>query len=98
MVLYSKKLWDELSADEQTVLRECSIVGRDEERSVSRSKTAELLKNVQADGMKVNEIAPEQIARMREMVQPVYAKHAEQIGPEVVSRLQAELQKIRSKS
>lgn len=98
MVLYSKKLWDELSADEQKVLKECSIVGRDEQRAASRSKSAESLKNVKADGMVVNEIAPEQIDRMREMVKPVYAKHAEQIGADVVSRLQAELATIRGKS
>ena len=48
--------------------------------------------------MEVNEIDPAQVERMREIVKPVYANHAGQIGKDVVDRMQAELAKIRGKS
>ena len=95
MVLYSKPLWDQLSADEQAALTECAAVGRDAQRSASRSLSNKSLESVKAAGMKVNEISAEEQARMVEKAQSVYEKHAGTIGTEVVEKIQAELKKIR---
>ena len=98
MVLYSKAKWDELPAAQQEALVACAAVGRDEQRKVSREKSAESLARLKEEGMEVNEIDPAQVERMREIVKPVYANHAGQIGKDVVDRMQAELAKIRGKS
>lgn len=95
MVLYSKPLWDQLSGEEQAALKECAEVGRDAQRAASRELSNKSLESVKAAGMKVNEIAPEEQARMVEKAQSVYEKHAGTIGTEVVERIQAELKKIR---
>jgi TRAP-type transport system periplasmic protein len=95
MVLYSKQLWDQLSADEQKVLQECAVVGRDVQRKASRDLGAKSLENVKAAGMEVTELTPEAQAQMREAVQPVYEKHAATIGQEVVDKMMAELKKLR---
>jgi tripartite ATP-independent transporter DctP family solute receptor len=95
LVLYSKPLWDQLSAEEQAALRDCAIVGRDVQRAVSREQSEAALANVQAAGMAVNELDPAEVDRMREKAAVVYEKHAPTIGQEVVDAIQAELAALR---
>jgi tripartite ATP-independent transporter DctP family solute receptor len=95
LVLYSKPLWDQLSPEEQQALRDCAIVGRDVQRAVSREQSSTALANVVAAGMQVNEISPEEQARMREHAMVVYERHADTIGRDVVDAIMAELAKLR---
>jgi tripartite ATP-independent transporter DctP family solute receptor len=95
LVLYSKPLWDRLSAEEQAALRDCAVEGQKVQRAAVREQTNTSLQNVTEAGMEVNELAPEEVDRMREKAAVVWEKHAEQIGPEVVEELQAELARIR---
>ena len=97
MVLFSKPIWDTMSEEEHQILRDCAAIGRDVQREASRSLSDESLQRVQDEGgMEFNELPEEEVAAIREMVQPVYERHAEEIGPEVVERIQAELEEIRS--
>ena len=96
MVLFSKSIWDTLSADEQAALRECAVLGRDAQRAASRELSDQSLQRVKDAGMQVNEIEPAEQLRMVEQAQSVYEKHAGEIGVEVVQRIQAELAEIRN--
>lgn len=95
LALYSKKLWDQLSPEEQTILTDCSIVGRDEERRVSRELNDKSLVKLKKEGMQVSEVTPDELAKMRESTAPVYQRHEATIGKETIERLKAELTKIR---
>ncbi len=95
LVLYSKALWDRLSADEQKALRDCAAEGQAEQRKVSRALNDTSLANLKKQGMQVNEIAPAEQARMREAVKPVYERSAATIGKDTVDRMMAELAKLR---
>lgn len=96
MVLFSKAIYDSYSEEEQQILQDCAEVGRDVQREVSRELSEESLARVQEAGMEFNELSEEEMARIREQVQPVYEKHAETIGPDVVDRMQATLEEMRS--
>jgi TRAP-type transport system periplasmic protein len=95
MVLYSKKLWDTLSADEQKALVDCSIVGRDEQRKVSRELSDNSLVKLKKEGMQVTEIAPAEIDKMRAATAPVYERSKASIGQETIDRIQAVLKPLR---
>jgi TRAP-type transport system periplasmic protein len=95
LVLYSKQLWDRLSADEQKALTDCAIEGRDEQRKVSRELSDKSLATLRQRGMQVTEIAPAEQARLREAVKPVYERGATTIGKETVDRMVAELARMR---
>jgi TRAP-type transport system periplasmic protein len=95
LVLYSKVLWDKLSADEQKALSECAIEGRDEQRKVSRDLSAKSLENLKKQGMIVNELSETEQKRLRDAVKPVYEKHAATIGKDTVDRMLAALAKMR---
>ncbi len=85
LMLYSKGLWDKLSADEQKALTDCAAVGRDEQRKVSRELSEKSLAKLKKEGMRVTELTPDVQARLREAVKPVYERLAETIGKETVS-------------
>jgi tripartite ATP-independent transporter DctP family solute receptor len=95
LFLYSKALWDKLSADEQKALTDCAAVGQQEQRTVSRALSEKSLENVKKQGMQVNTIAPEEQKRMRDAVKPVYERASATIGKETVDRMMAELGKLR---
>jgi tripartite ATP-independent transporter DctP family solute receptor len=97
LVLYSKKLWDGLSKDEQAALRDCAVAGRDEQRKVSRELGQASLQKIKGSGVVVNELNEQEANRMRDQAKPVWEKHAATIGPETVKMMQAELDKIRKK-
>ena len=95
LVLYSKRLWDQLSPEEQKALQDCAIVGRDEQRRVSRELSDKSLAELKGKGMQVNELPPQEQERMRERAKPIYEKHAKTIGEETVKRMNDELARIR---
>lgn len=95
LFLFSKPIFDSYTADEQAALRECAIVGRDEERKVIRELNQKSLEKIQAEGIKFNTLSPEEQKRMLEKSQVVYEKHKDTIGADVIERVQQELAKIR---
>lgn len=96
MVLFSKPIWDTYSEEEQTVLEECAKVGRDEQRRVSRELSDQSRAKLEEVGMTITEMSDEETARIREVVQPVYERHAPEIGEDVVARVREELDAMRS--
>ncbi len=95
MVLFSKPIWDTYSPEEQEILVDCAIVGRDVQRAASRALSQESLARIEAAGVAVNDISEENMAEIRDAVQGVYARHADKIGSDVVDQMQAALAQLR---
>jgi TRAP-type transport system periplasmic protein len=95
LVLFSRKIWDTLSPQEQTTLRDCALQGRDEQRRANRAMEARSVDNLKAKGMAVNEIAPAEMQRIRERSSVIYQRHAKAIGDEAITMVTAELKRIR---
>jgi TRAP-type transport system periplasmic protein len=94
-LLYSRKLFLQLSGDEQKAVKDCAVVGRDAQRKASREVTDKALQSLKAKGMQVNEISPAEIARFREKTRPVWDRQAATIGADFIAAADAELAKIR---
>ncbi|SDI24950.1 TRAP transporter substrate-binding protein [Propionivibrio dicarboxylicus] len=87
LVLYSKKLWDELSADERSALREAAVEARKVQREANRTLDEKALVNLKAKGMVVSELSTQERARIVEKVKPVYERNLatySKEGPELV--------------
>jgi tripartite ATP-independent transporter DctP family solute receptor len=95
MVLFSKPIFDTYSAEEQQILRDCAVIGRDVQRSVSRELSSQSLANIQAAGMEFNELDVAELERIREAVAGVYERNAATIGQDVIDAMQAQLAAIR---
>jgi tripartite ATP-independent transporter DctP family solute receptor len=94
-VLYSKKLFDGLSADEKKIMVDCAVAGRAEERKVNREMNAKALGVLKEKGMIVSELSAPELAKMREATKPVYERNRAAMGPETLSRLEAALAALR---
>ncbi|TFZ05361.1 TRAP transporter substrate-binding protein [Ramlibacter henchirensis] len=94
-VVVSKKFWDGLSGDEKKVLQDAATESARYQREQSRSQAAGILENLKKNGMQVTELAPAEIAKLREKMKPVIAKHSGSVGENTVSAVMAELDKIR---
>jgi tripartite ATP-independent transporter DctP family solute receptor len=95
LVLFSKKIWDTLSPQEQTALRDCAAVGRAEQRKVNREKEAQSVANLKAKGMQVNEVSPAEMQRIRDKAKVVYDRHGKEIGDEALNLVFGELKRLR---
>ncbi|RYF83450.1 MAG: TRAP transporter substrate-binding protein [Comamonadaceae bacterium] len=94
LVLYSKKLWDQLKPEEQALLREAAKEGQKVQRQANRdlnAKSLEMLKKT----LQVNEITPAEQKRMFDKVKPVYDKNVPTIGADAVKVVMDELKKVR---
>ncbi|MGA0569547.1 TRAP transporter substrate-binding protein [Variovorax sp. VNK109] len=96
LVLYSKKLWDQLNPQEQAVLREAAMEGQKVQRAANRSLNEKSLASLKTKGMTVNEVSAAEQKRMFEKVKPVYDKNIPTIGPEAVNIVLDSLKKARS--
>lgn len=95
LVLYSKKMWDTLSKDEQAALREAAIEGQKVQRATIRASDGKALAELRAKGMQVNEITSAEQRRMFEKVKPVYDKNAVSIGADAINVVVDALKKAR---
>ncbi|VWX62075.1 ABC transporter substrate-binding protein [Burkholderiales bacterium 8X] len=94
LVLYSKKLWDQLNPQEQAVLREAAIEGQKVQRAANRALNEKSLASLRKT-MTVNEISAAEQKRMFEKVKPVYDKNVPNIGPDAVNVVMDALKKAR---
>lgn len=96
VVMASKKWWDKLSPDEQKLVRQAAEASRDFERKDSRADSLKAMGTLEQAGMKINTVSPEEAARMREKVQPVVDKYTQELGPDLIRQLNAEISKARN--
>lgn len=95
-LVVSKKFWDGLSdADKQGVQKaadEAKIV----QRELLDAGDREVIGKFGTAGVKVDAVAPADLAKIQEKVKPVVTKFAPQIGEEFIKEFYAEIDKVRA--
>jgi tripartite ATP-independent transporter DctP family solute receptor len=89
MVMYSAKLWDQLPADLQKVVRESVIESQEAERKAVRDDDERLLKEIKNKGMLVNDADRE---AFKKSVMPLREDAVKEFGPkakEWIDRIEA---------
>jgi tripartite ATP-independent transporter DctP family solute receptor len=92
--LMSKKTWDTMSEAEHRVIREAAEEAKQAERKATQAKEEEAINGLRKT-MQVNEVQPEEMARLRQKVQPVVDKFAREVGEPVYTQVGAELARLR---
>jgi len=95
IVLVSKKFWDQLSPAEQKMMHAAADEARGYQRQVSRAAAQRSVGELQAKGMLINEVAPAEQARMRQIAKPVIDKFSASYDPALVKLYNDELARIR---
>lgn len=96
MLMVSKTLWDKLTDDEKKAFQEASDEASVYQRKVARGMIDDARKEMTEHGMKLNDIAPEEMARMRDAVQPVADKYAADLDQTLVKEFRAELERTKN--
>ncbi len=94
-VIISKKFWDGLNADEKKIVTDAAVESTKVQRQVAREQAASNLADLKKAGMQVTELSAPEMAKLRDKMKPVIAKHAASVGPSVVDEIQAEIAKAR---
>jgi TRAP-type transport system periplasmic protein len=94
-VVFSKKVWDTLTNDEKKLLGDAALEAAKFQRQASRDAAGTALDNLKKNGVQVTELSPAELAKFREKMKPVLAKHSEVVGADTVNALQGELAKLR---
>ncbi|HSW16347.1 MAG TPA: TRAP transporter substrate-binding protein [Ramlibacter sp.] len=94
-VIISKRVWDTMSAAEKKIIEDASLEAGKYQRQVSRDLAASQLAELKKAGMQVTELPAAEVAKLREKMAPVIAKHSATVGEATVKDVQAELAKLR---
>lgn len=94
-VIVSKKFWDALSADDRRILQEAATESAKYQREQSRNAAAGILADLKKNGMQVTELPAAEVAKLRERMKPVIAKHSAGVGEATVKAMMGELEKLR---
>ncbi|MCA0242299.1 MAG: TRAP transporter substrate-binding protein [Proteobacteria bacterium] len=93
-LIFSKKVWDGLSADEKKIVQDAATEAGRYQRQVNREAAAGQLEQLKKSGMQVTEFNAAEQAKLRAKLAPVIEKHGAPIAA-TVADLQAELAKLR---
>ncbi len=93
-MIFSKKVWDGLSADEKKIVQDAAIEAGRFQRQTNRDLAASQLAELKKAGMQVTEFSAAEQAKLRDKFKPVIDKHGAEIAA-TVAELQAELAKAR---
>jgi len=94
-VVISKKFWDSLSADEKKAVQDAATESAKYQREQSRNAAGSILDALKKSGMQVTDLAPAEVAKLREKMKPVIAKHTAGVGEPTVKAVMAEIEKAR---
>ncbi len=94
-VIFSKKVWDSLSAAERKILDDSADEAAKGQREAARAAVAANLELLKKNGMQVTTFPPAEVAKLREKMKPVIAQFSVNVGEATVNEMMAELAKLR---
>ena len=93
-MIFSKKVWDTLSAAEKKIFQDAAVEAAAFQRKTGRDAAAGQLDQLKKNGMTVTELSAAEQTKLRDKFKPVIDKHGAAIAA-TVAELQAELAKLR---
>ena len=95
-LVVSTKFWDKLSDADKAGIQKAADEAKLLQRQLLDEGDKDVIGKFEQAGVKVNEIAPAELAKIQEKVKPVVTKFAPQIGEEFIKGFYAEIDKARA--
>ena len=93
ILMYSKKLWDQLPPEDQKMIQEAAIEGAKVTTATNRKQAGEMIPDLEKKGMKIAKISDADLAKIQEAIKPVYDKYKAQVGAPLFDEMMAEIKK-----
>ncbi|SOY69425.1 TRAP dicarboxylate transporter-DctP subunit (fragment) [Cupriavidus taiwanensis] len=94
-LIASKRFWDTLAPVDQALLRDAAGEAGQYQRRLIRDENAKMRADLEAQGMRINELNPAEFIKLSERVRPVLARIARDYDSSLLNLYQVELDKIR---
>lgn len=94
-VVISKRFWDSLAPADRKILQDAATESVGYQRTQSRAALQAGLEDLRKGGMQVSELPPAEVAKLRDKMKPVIAKHSASVGEDTVKAMMAALEKAR---
>ncbi|MBX3627195.1 MAG: TRAP transporter substrate-binding protein [Rhizobacter sp.] len=94
-VVVSKKFWESLSPADRKLLQDAAVESAKFQREQSRNAAAGILDALKKAGMQVTELPPAEMAKLRDKMKPVIAKHTANVGEATVKAVLADIEAAR---
>jgi TRAP-type transport system periplasmic protein len=86
-LLMSKKIWDQLSDPERTLLRQVAIETRDYQRALIRQESKNAIEALKSKGMEIIELPSVELSRVRMLIREKTEKYKAQVDQQWRTRL-----------
>lgn len=88
ILVFSKKVWESLSPDDQALIRKFAAEAQLEERKLWAEREQQALENMKKNNVTITEISPAEKKRFQEAMKPVWDKYGAKYA-ELVNQIQA---------
>lgn len=95
-LIVSKKFWDKLTVSDQKVIQGAALEATAYERKTSRELNAKLRGELTQLGMQINDVSPQERARMRDKLKPVIAKYTAGAGEDAAREFFSAIEQARN--
>ena len=92
IIMIGEQFFEGLCPEDQELIREAAVQARDYQRTISREYNDFARDQLAEQGMEITELTDEQRAAFQEAVQPVYDRWRDEIGADLVNRVQEQTQ------
>ncbi|MGB6104991.1 MAG: TRAP transporter substrate-binding protein [Pusillimonas sp.] len=92
----SKKFWDGLSQEEQTLMTAAAKNATVFQRELTASEVDVALQHMKDEGMQVTRFSDDDLQKIRDLVPPAIAPHLDKIGPEFMTLVRTEIAAARA--
>lgn len=92
----SGSFWSALSADDQKLFKDAAKEAMDHERDVVAKEDQELPEKLQASGMEVTKLTPDQVAAFQQALQPTYDEYKQKLGKDFVELFENQVKEAQS--
>lgn len=91
IIMIGEEFYNGLSEEDQQLIQEAAEQSRDYQRQISREMDTYSKEQLAETGMEVTELSDEERAAFQEATQPVYEQWRDEIGGDLIDRVQEEL-------
>jgi TRAP-type C4-dicarboxylate transport system substrate-binding protein len=93
--MYSKKLWDTLSKEDQELLKKTGKEATKWQREYNRKVDAEALEGLSKAGMVVTKLTPDQVNLFQDATKDIASQFENDIGKDILAEVKAEIAKVK---
>ncbi len=93
VLLYSKKLWEQLSAHDQNMISEALQEAAEEIFAINKKQETDLIPILESNGMIITQFPEKEINKIQKALKPAFERYTQMVGSDLVASFMREMEK-----